>query len=165
MQKLTGVRAATATQAVLLFGCVLLQGCGWNRTMVFPSPSGKASVEIWQTGIDNSRGTRVDLLSSSGHAVIYENRREALVYFVHVYWAPDERSAAVLATGANIWSVAFDVPSGRLRPFESVRDGFARSLKRTYTIPATDDPISWATSAKAQDAFFKLHPEIRLTYR
>jgi hypothetical protein len=50
---------------------VLFAGCGWQHTMTFRSPSRKAAIEIWQKGIDNSGGARVELVTAKGRTVLY----------------------------------------------------------------------------------------------
>ena len=158
---LQGALIGAAVPLLSLF----LQGCGWERTMVFLSPSKRAAVEIWQTRVDNSWGTRAELVTIRGRSVLHENRVEAVVHFVHVYWSPDEAKVGVLVTGMNIWSVAADVDTGKHISFGSIRDDFAQSIRETYRVPLGKDPIRWAALVDGQDAFFKLHPEIRLTYR
>jgi hypothetical protein len=145
--------------------CVLLQSCLWQRTMTFPSPSHRARIEIWQTRLDNHWGTQVRLVSPQRRAVVFENRTEAWVYFVHVYWSSEEARVGVMASGGNIWRLAFDVDSGKEVPFDSIRDEFARSIRQTYRVPPDQDPIQWAAMSEAQGAFFRLHPEIHLSYQ
>lgn len=87
------------------------------------------------------------------------------MYFVHVYWSPDEAKVGVLTTGFNGWELAFDVASGRRIQFDEIRKDFADSIRKSYQVPASDDPLSWAESAEACEEFFKLHPEIKLSYR
>jgi len=140
-------------------------GCTWKKTMAFKSPSGRCSVEIWQTRIANEWGTRVRLVSPTRSTFVFENRREAIVYFVHVYWSPDESKAGVITAGTNGWELAYDVQTGKEIPFETIREDIAASIRKTYQVPTGDDPIRWAGSADAQNDFFRLHPEIRLSYR
>ena len=152
------------TAFLILLLSFVTQGCGWQKTMTFPSPSRKAAIEIWQTGIANEYGTRVKLVTGHRSIIVFENRRDAIVYFVHVYWSPDESKVGVLATGMSIWNVAFDVRKGRPVPFEDVRKGFGESIREIYSVPPGKDPINWAASSDAHSEFFKLHPEVRLSY-
>jgi hypothetical protein len=150
----------------LLLVFALTEGCGWRRTMSFPSPSDNATVEIWQTRVDNSLGTRVELVTSQKRARVFENHVEAHVYFVHVYWSPDESKVAILSTGTNIWSLALDVRTGNEIPIDQLRDELAESIREYYRLPASEkDPIGWAATATAQQSFTRMHPEVRLSYQ
>lgn len=164
MQVLTESRKILMSLSSVLIAAVLLQGCAWQKTMTFPSPSRRAAVEIWQTRFANEWGTRVVLATARGRTTVFENRREAIVYLVHVYWSPDEKEFGILSTGANIWYFACNAETGKQIPFEQIRNPLAQSIKAMYQVPHGKDPISWAASADAQAAFFRLHPEIRLTY-
>jgi hypothetical protein len=144
---------------------IFFQGCAYQRTMRFASPSGKYGVEVWQTRLDNSWGAKLVLTGPGRNLVIAESSREANINFVHVYWSPDERLVGVVVTGLIIWHVAADTTTGRPTPFETMRDEVARSIRATYHVPAAEtDPIGWAALNEAQVAFFKLHPKVRLTY-
>ena len=155
-------RSAIGVQVILF--SLLAQSCGWQKTMTFPSPSRRAAIEIWQTRLDNSWGTRVRLTTVERKAVVFENRREAHIYFVHVYWSPDESKVGVLGTGSKSWGVACDVRTGELIPFETIEEEFGESIRKMYHVPPKEDPVKWASSNDAHQAFFRLHPEIRLTY-
>ena len=133
--------------------------------MTFPSPSQRAAIEIRQTRFANESAARVDFVKADRRAEIYERRREAFIYFVHVYWSPDETRVAVLATGSMSFGVAFDTKMGREIPFPEVENDLGRSIATTYHLPSGADPIDWASSTDAAGAFGKLHPEIRLSYR
>ena len=148
----------------ILLVCVVTHGCGWQKTMTFPAPSEKNVIEIWQTRIDNSWGTRVQLITPQKRGTVFENRGETVITFVHVYWTPDEHLVGVLATGLKHWGLAFNVQSGERVPFELVRDELAASIRKTYHVPADEkDPLTWTAMTEAQQEFFKLHPEINLT--
>jgi hypothetical protein len=144
---------------------LLFAGCGWQHTMTFRSPSRKAAIEIWQKGIDNSWGARVELVTTKGRTVLYRIPSESYIYFVHVYWSPDEAKVGVLGTGHTIFSVACNTATGALIPFEKIREDFGKSIRATYHVPPQEDPIQWAAMADAQVEFSKLHPEIRLSYQ
>ncbi len=93
----------------------------------------------------------------------FHSYREAHVSFVHVYWAPDESLVGVLVTGGNIWTLAWDVNTGRGVPFDLIRKEFSESLRQAYAIPANvPDPIGWATLGEAQTTFLRLHPEMQV---
>jgi len=143
---------------------ILLANCGWQHTMTFRSPSRNASIEIWQKGIDNSWGARVELVTPKGRTVLYRIPRESYISFVHVYWLPDEAKVGVLGTGLAIFSVACNTATGTPIPFEKIREDFGKSIRATYHVPPKEDPIQWAALVDAQVEFFKLHPEIRLSY-
>jgi hypothetical protein len=143
---------------------LLAEGCGWQRTMTFRSPSRKAAIEVWQKGIDNSWGARVELVTNRGRTVLYQVRADSFINFFHVYWSPDETNAGILATGAKIFSLACNTKTGALIPFDGIREDFGKSIRAAYHVPPGEDPIQWAAMADAQVEFFKLHPEIRLSY-
>ena len=149
---------------LVLLWSVLIQGCGFEKTMTFPSPSRKAAIEIWQYRFENFWGARVELVNARGRTVLDKRDRETGLYFVHVYWSPDETKVGVLATGFNFFHVAFDISAGKSIPFEDIRKDLGRSIQETYHVPHGEDPIGWAALSEAQGEFFKLHPEIRLTY-
>jgi len=133
--------------------------------MSFRSPSGGKAIEIWQTAVDNSWGARVELVAAGKETVLYKVPREALIYFVHVYWSPDEARVGVVVTGFTILHLACDTKTGELIPFAQIQADVGKSLERTYRIPPGEDPIQWAAMADAQIEFFRLHPEVRLSYR
>jgi hypothetical protein len=101
---------------------VLSSSCGWNQTMAFRSPSGRNAIEIWQRKVDNSLGTRIDLKVGSRRTQVFIDKRESIVYFVHVYWTPDESQVAIVASGFVHWQMAFDVKSAEPVPFGPIRD-------------------------------------------
>ncbi len=132
--------------------------------MKFPSPSRQRSIEIWQTRIDNSWGFRVVLVSDGRATDLFESRREAVMYFFHVYWQPDEKKVAIVTTGINTWQLAWDVPTRKPISFETVRKAVGKSIDEVYHVPPGQDPIRWSALSEAQSEFFKRHPEIHLTY-
>jgi hypothetical protein len=142
-----------------------LCGCGWEKTMVFPSASGKASVEVWQTRFANDWATKIELVTPNARMEMDRIDREAIIHFVHVYWSPDDKSVAVLATGFNFSRVAYDLKSRKPIPFERLRKEMGRSIAQAYPVPAGEDPIQWAAMADAGVAFSKRHPEIRPPHR
>lgn len=133
--------------------------------MTFASPSHRGAVEIWQTGTANDFGTRVVLVFDERRKVVFENRRDAYVSFVHVYWPADERRVGVLLSGLNYFTLAWDTRSAQPISFDSIRDDFARSIESSYNVPKELDPFKWSGEPQAQDAFFARHPEIHLSYR
>ena len=139
----------------------LVQSCGMQRTMTFPSPSRKAAIEIWQTRWVNSWRARVELVTENRRTVLYTQRHEAFIHFVHVYWSPDETKVGVFVAYGIL---AANVKTGATIPFDEIRKEFAQSIRDTYRLPPQEDPISWAGLADAQFAFARLHPEIRQTY-
>ena len=164
MQALTAASGNLVLTALVLALSVLGQGCAWKRALRFESPSHDAAIEIWQTRGDPTWGTRVELVSGRKSTIkrtrIFENRREAIVQFVHVYWSPDETTVGVMASGANVWYVAFDLPAGVEIPFAQIRDDFAESIRKAYDVPKAEDPIDWAARADAAVAFGTVHPEM-----
>ena len=71
---------------------------------------------------------------------VFENHKEAIVYFVHVYWSPDETEFGVVSTGLNIWYFGCDARTGREIPFERIRNGLAQSIRASYQVPDGEDP-------------------------
>ena len=131
--------------------------------MRFPSPSGRAAVEIWQERFDNSMGSSVELVIPEKRVVLDSLDRETAFYFVHVYWSPDEMKVGILATGSNGVRVAANVKTGKPLAFGEIQKEFDQSLRKTYHVPEwEDDPVTWANNSHM---FFRLHPEIKLTYR
>jgi hypothetical protein len=163
MRTLKHRRAILVAPIVLLFLLAML-GCGWRRTMQFPSPSGTRTVEVLQTRLDNSWGARVELVTPTERFTLYRLHKEAFVSFVHVYWSPGEAKVAVLATGFAMFNLAVDTRTGEPAAFDDLRQGLAQSIKQAYAVPPGEDPISWAASSQAQLAFRRLHPEIKLSY-
>jgi hypothetical protein len=163
MQALKACQAG-GTACVLLMLAVTQSNCGSHRTMVFPSPSNGYRIEVWQTAIDNSWGARFELVSANKHLLLYRLPRESFVSFVHVYWSPDETSAAVVGAAIAPFSFAVATNSGASVPFDSLRPQMAESIARTYHLPLGEDPIAWAGSDDARRAFRGLHPEVRLSY-
>ena len=149
---------------LLILLAVLFPGCGWQRTMTFRSPSHRTAIEVWQKGIDNSWGARVELVSARGRTVLYQVGADSFIYFFHVYWSPDETKAGILATGTKIFSLACNTKTGSSIPFDEIREDFRKSIRETYRVPKGEDPIQWA-AMDGQAEFFKLHPEIRLSYQ
>ena len=155
----------TRSGLLALFAAVFMTGCGWQHTMTFRSPSGKRAIEIWQRGIDNSWGARVELVTPARTAVLDQLDRDTYIYFVHVYWSPDESRIGVVGTGFAIFHLACDTTTGREVPFEEVRKQVAESIRTTYHLsPDVEDPIQWAAMSGAGFEFFKRHPEIKVTY-
>lgn len=144
---------------------LVAQGCGYRQTMTFRSPSGQKSVEIWQTAFENGWHGRVELATTQRRTIIYRIPNEALIYFVHIYWSPNEEYVGAIARGLSGFTFACDTTTGAMVPFDVVREGLARSIAQTYRVPRGEDPIEWAMTLDARDQFFKLHPEIQLTYR
>lgn len=148
----------------LLF-CMIMQGCGFEKTMTFSSPSGRAAVEVWQSRFDNFQRARVDLIVNHRRTNIYSQSREAGIYFVHVYWSTDEAKVGVVATGFAYFNIAADVTTGQALPFDLIRNDVARSIRAEYQVPNNLDPIKWAAENSAHEEFFNRHPEIHVSYR
>ena len=144
---------------------LLAEGCGWENTMTFRSPSRRSAIEVWQRGIDNSWGGKVELVNGRQRTVLYRVDGDSYIYFFHVYWAPDETKVGILVTGTKIFNLACNTKTGALIPFGDIREDFRKSIRATYHVPPEEDPIQWAAMADAGIEFFKVHPEIRLSYR
>jgi hypothetical protein len=152
--------------ALLAQGCTLLP---LERTMVFRSPSGRAAIEVWQRLVDNSCGTQFRLVTVDRTTVLSSDPGpEVWVYFVHVYWSPDETKVGVTAAGLLrrlSRELACEVRTGKSIPFAVIHDDLAESIRRTYHVPPGEDPIDWTNDGHAWVAFSKLHPEIIPTYQ
>ncbi len=133
--------------------------------MTFPSPSRRAVIEVWQTRPDNSRGIQVHLVTPGRDLVVEEDRPEGLLYFVHVYWSPDGTKVGLTGGGFISLDLAYDIATGGRIPFDAVREGLAASIRGTYHLAPEQDPLKWGMRSEAHEAFFRLHPEIRLSYR
>lgn len=87
------------------------------------------------------------------------------MYFVHVYWSPDEKQVGVLATGFNFSRVAYDLASRKTIPFEQIKNELGASIASAYHTPPEEDPVQWAAISRAAIAFANRHPEIKLSYQ
>jgi hypothetical protein len=163
MQTLIFSRGRPVGTIIVLALALLGQGCA-KRTMSFPSPSHRAAVEIWQNSFDNSWGARAELITPRGRTTLIQSGRDTFLYFVHVYWSADETKVGVLARGGVRWEIGFDARINQPIPFEKIRSDFAGSMATLYNLAQGTDPIDWADSSEASQAFFKLHPEIHVTY-
>jgi|WetSurMetagenome_2_1015567.scaffolds.fasta_scaffold149806_2 hypothetical protein len=144
---------------------LLLGGCGWVKTMQFPSPSGKAAIEIWQTGLDNGMGARVELVTAQRRTLLVEVPDDSFIHFAHAYWSPGETKVGIFCSGSVLIRAAARVATGSAIPFGQIRDELAQSIRDTYQRPAGEDPFNWSADSSAVRQFFKLHPEIRVSYR
>lgn len=161
MARLTFRRNVLTAVVALL---ALLDGCGWKPAFSFPSPSGDATIELLQTRVDRTWGTRVDLVTQQGRKTVFENRTEAYVYFVHVNWSLDGTVAGVMVTGFNNWRLAINAQTGEEVSFGQIRDDFAESIRLTYDLPSEVDPIAWAATSAAHTAFLTSHPDYDPVY-
>jgi hypothetical protein len=133
--------------------------------MVFPSPSQRNSIELWQTELDNTWKARVELVTGQKRIVLQRITRQGAIYFVHVYWSPNEERVGALGAGFSAFRVAYDLRSNAPIPFELIRPDLGRSIAQTYHLPPGEDPFLWALSGRATDKFFEGHPDFKLTYR
>jgi hypothetical protein len=137
---------------------ITVSGCGWRKTMTFPSPSHKAAIEVLQRPLANELGILVQFVSSERKITLYERRREAFVNFVHVYWSQDQTTVGVFAAGSLSFGVALDTRSGKEVAFQQVEPDIRQSIRNTYHLADADDPLQWAWSSAGATAFAKLHP-------
>ena len=143
----------------------LAAGCGWHKNLTFQSPTGRYAIEIWQTGLASEYGTRVVLVSGESRTSVFEDRREPIIYFFHVYWSQDEGKVAVVATGFSIWQIAADTTIGKKIPFEPLRAAVGQSLRQMYNIPSSvGDPVGEVGLSDYQFLVRCLHPEFQPTY-
>ena len=143
---------------------LLLGGCGWVRTMTFPSPSGKAAIEIWQTGLDNGMGARVELVTARRRTLLVHVPDDSFINFAHAYWSPGETNVGIFCSGSVFIRAAARIETGGAIPFGQIRDELAQSIRDTYHRPAGEDPFNWSTSSEAVRQFYKFHPEVRVSY-
>jgi hypothetical protein len=136
--------------ALLLFA----QGCGYERSAVFASPSGLAVIEVLKPRRPNSR-LAIVLATKSSKREIYRTSGETFFSFADVYWSPDEAVVGVVITGTNLFTLAFDVHSGKIIPFDSVRPQIAAAIRKHYKLPPDIDPIRWTWSGEAQNQFIE----------
>lgn len=132
--------------------------------MVFRSPYGHDDIAIWQKGPDNSWAAKVEVSMDHRRTELI-TVREAFIYFVHVYWSSDGSRVGVLTAGSTPVHVAYDLKLHKNIPFTEIRDEVARSIRTAYHLSDAQDPLRWAESPQASDAFFRLHPEIHVFYR
>lgn len=151
-------------RAVLSVFVAMTVGCGWKSTMEFSSPSKRYLVEILQPRIDNSMAMRVDLVSKNRHLTLYRSPNDAVLNFVHVYWASDEGVVAILAQGTGSWQFAYRTDTGAEVPFESVRNDVSNSITNLYGLESQIDAIRWTMTSEASTRFFGRHPEIHVSY-
>src|SRR5215469_8244880 len=149
--------------ALMLF-CLLLNGCGWQTKISFPSPDGQKSVRILQPWPANSWGFKIELETGGNRAVVYERRKESIIYFMHVCWSRDSNSFAVLAAGFTQIQFAYDLRQRKEIPFQIMKDAMASSIRTTYRLDKDEagtpiDPFEWAWSHKGSAGFTQLHPE------
>src|SRR5258708_4793095 len=137
-----------------LAAIVLMQGCGWKERVTFPSPSGKAEIEILQPRVFEDRA-KIDLKRGRTTTEVFRSQGEAIIYFVDVYWTPGEKIVGVVITGSNFFRLAFDVSTGKQVPFETVRRQMIDHILANYNVPERDrkDPISWSNSPNAKEQF------------
>lgn len=164
MRQVIRYTASAGWAVPLVILSLVTTGCGWEKTMEFRSPSKRSAIQILQTRFANEWGTRIQLVTSNHRTELGRINREAIIYFVHVYWSPDEKQVGVLATGFNFSRVAYDLERGKPIPFEEIQKDLGFSIAQTYNVPPGEDPIQWAAMADAGIAFSKRHPEIKLSY-
>jgi hypothetical protein len=143
---------------------LLLSGCGWQNKMSFPAPDGREQVMVLQPWPENSWGFRIELAAPAAHQILFERKRESFIYFIHVYWSPDSKSFAVLATGLTQIQFAYDIEHHHQEiPFDRLRAAMAASIKNEYHLDRNNrgdpvDPLDWARTAPAHFTFTRLHP-------
>jgi hypothetical protein len=144
---------------------ILLSGCAYKRTMRFPSPSGRAAVEIWQTALDRTFATQIRFVRPDNNvSLLLDRRAENDLQFVQVYWSSDETKAGIATAGLNMYAtLAVDVANGSVIPFDAVKAPLADLIAKTYGSPPNgEDPLRWVATYDAATAFKRLHPEIDL---
>jgi hypothetical protein len=141
-----------------------LVGCRtYEQIMRFPSPSGSAVLEVWQTKLANELGARAVLVAAGTRRTVWQSpSTENLIYFVHVYWTPDEKQIAMFGSGGLIWEEAFDVMSGQSIPFAQFREAMGEAIRNEYQLEADVDPFHWG--AESYRPFRQRHPETDLSY-
>jgi hypothetical protein len=133
--------------------------------MKFESPSRVASIELWQPAHLNGNEAGIDLVKGGKAIRLFTAKQEGLVYFMHVYWSPDESKVGVVGTGTVIFHLAYDLTNGRAIPFELIRKELAASIAESYSLPSDEaDPIQWAAHHHAMLQFRKKYPEFHTTY-
>jgi hypothetical protein len=158
------IRAPLTYVKVMGSVCLLLLflSCGWERTMVFTSQSGRSTLEVWQTPVDHTLHMRIDVVTTNGRHEVYRSPNEAILRFIHVYWSPDETKVGLLAAGFGVWEIAFDLKNERTIPFSQIQDQVFRSVVESYHVGTRTEVSAWIDSPEAASAFARLHPEIKL---
>ena len=75
-----------------------------------------------------------------------------------------EARVGILITGTGLWELAYDTKTGKEIPFTAIRAALAHSIAVAYHLKEEKDPIEWAGSPEAHEEFFRLHPEIHVSY-
>jgi hypothetical protein len=152
---------------VVLIAVFSVSTCGLSRRMIVFSLSHKSSIEIYQSQFPVS--VQVDLVTTGRRTVLIQQKSDATISFIHVFWSRDESKVAVLSTGYATFAIAAEVGSGAQIPFDLIKKDFALSLRETYKLPAVypDEPnlefdvFKWAQTEYADQAFAKLHPDVK----
>ena len=84
-----------------------------------------------------------------------EGGHEFLLGFAEVYWSPDGRLMGVYAHSFYGPSLrfAYDLQRQQSAPVSEVLDGLRASITKKYSLPSGEDPLKWAASSGARDAF------------
>lgn len=141
----------------MLLVALSLVNCGWQSSVSFRSPSGKAAISVGR-GYGIMARLEVDLSDSTGSRRVYRSPGEAFVNFVDVYWSPDEQIAGLVITGTAQWTLAFSTIDGKEIRFDPIRPQMEATLRKHYQIPDDVSPIQWTYTDDAQQQYRTLHP-------
>ena len=135
------------------FLMILLQGCGWQSSVSFSSPSKQQRVSIGR-GYSWMARIEIELDANNQSRIVYRTPGEAFYNFVQVCWSPDEKVVGVIVNGTGQWLMAFSTGDGRELPFDSIRAQMEQAIRTHYRVPVgTTDAIEWSSSTGAAEQF------------
>jgi hypothetical protein len=152
------MRCASLT---VVWGTLLLSGCGWERKLDFASPSNRASVEIDQPFPINGAGIRIVVNANGVSKTVYELRVDAFLDFAAVAWSPVD-DLAIFTCGTPSIKLAYSVSQSHPIPFTSMEPLLVSSLRRDYRLShiglKDEDVLEWACSPSGKHEFLGHYP-------
>ena len=152
---ISGARLAIAIGVLFLFGC------GWERKLVFPSPSNSETVEIDQPFPINGAGIRVLLNANRTSKTLYELRVDAFLDFAAVAWST-AGDVAVFTCGTPPLRLAYSLKDSGPIPFSRMEVSLISDLRKEYALDAAGlsdkGVLEWACSSEGKRAFLKRYP-------
>jgi hypothetical protein len=148
----------------ITIGAVFLAGCGWERKLVFTSPSTHESVEIDQPFPINGAGIRVLLNANRTSKTLYELRVDAFLDFATVVWS-SAGDVAVFTCGTPPLRLAYSAKDSQPIPFASMEASLVSDLRKEYELGASrisdKGVLEWACSSDGKREFLRHHPDAK----
>lgn len=149
---------------VACFFLALLIFAGFNFDQYecsFPSPGGKAGVEVIQYGalMDFDARIRIEVRTPGGGSITLYNGidQDAILGFAAAGWTPDSRKVGVFALNVHALDpivVGLDLASMESLPRQEALTLAREAVRREYQLPeSVGDPVEWARSSEASRAF------------